>query len=175
MALSDETPKLGFDDLEQFRIPQDFQTAQALVDYAVIPLRKPRPQHWFRVHPDIKLESFPFLEVERENGAPELFIVRGDLIPSLADLSGITCRALRLCVCRPRNTPFVWPIKLPTDAGSKLGDWGRSALARAKTAETQWVRIKSDTHLGDTRRTQPHRSRSVNCSQPSTRGVAVIN
>ena len=88
-----------------------------------------------------------FLEVEQESGAPEMFMLHGSLLPSLTDVPGISRRCLRLCVSRPNNTPFVWPIKLPTDSGAKHDDWARSALATARLAETRWVRMSSDMHL----------------------------
>jgi len=144
-----ETPLAmdGFADLEQFRLPQDYSEIQAIVDHTVIPLRKPKKQHWFRVHPEIKMEGVPFLEVEQESGAPEMFMLHGKLLPSLTDVPGISRRCLRLCVSRPNNTPFVWPIKLPTDSGAKHDDWARSALATARLAETRWLRMSSDMHL----------------------------
>ena len=137
----------SFTDLEQFRLPQDYNGVQAIVDYTVIPLRKPKKQHWFRVHPDIKLEGVAFLEVEQETAAPELFLVHGKLVPLLIDIPGLSRRSLKLCVSRPNNTPFVWPIKLPTDSGAKHDDWARSALATARLAESKWVRMNSDMHL----------------------------
>ena len=137
----------SFANLEQFRLPQDYNGVQAIVDYTVIPLRKPKKQHWFRVHPDIKLEGVAFLEVEQETAAPELFLVHGKLVPLLIDIPGLSRRSLKLCVSRPNNTPFVWPIKLPTDSGAKHDDWARSALATARLAESQWVRMNSDMHL----------------------------
>ena len=144
-----ETPLVmdGFANLDQFRLPQDYSEIQAVVDHPVIPLRKPKKQHWFRVHPEIKMEGVSFLEVEQESGAPEMFMLHGSLLPSLTDVPGISRRCLRLCVSRPNNTPFVWPIKLPTHSGAKHDDWARSALATARLAETRWVRMNSDMHL----------------------------
>jgi len=136
-----------FENLEQFRLPQDYNQLQAVVDYTVIPLRKPKKQHWFRVHPELKLEGVAFLELEQESGAPELFMVHGSLVAALTDVPGLTRRSLRLCASRPNNSPFVWPIKLPTNSGAKHDDWGRSALATAKLAETKWVRMNADMHL----------------------------
>ena len=138
MALSSEISKLRFDELEQLRVTQDFNITQALVEYTVTPTPKPRLQSLFGLKPNIKPERIPFLEVEHGTSALEILIVRGDLIPSLAGLSGVTCRALKLCFNGPSDTSFVCPIRLPKHSAFKLGGCRRSSLAVAISAKPQW-------------------------------------
>ena len=82
-----------FSNLDAFKVGQDFNEFQAVIDYSVIPLRKPGKQQWFRVHPELKLDNVCFLEVEQDEGAPESFMLTGDVAPSLINLPGISKRS----------------------------------------------------------------------------------
>ena len=137
-----------FSNLDAFKVGQDFNEFQAVIDYSVIPLRKPGKQQWFRVHPELKLDNVCFLEVEQDEGAPESFMLTGDVAPSLINLPGISKRSLRLCVSRPNSSPFVWAIKMPKGTGAKHDDWGISAMKLAHIAEGEWIRMSSDMQLG---------------------------
>jgi len=135
----------GFPNLDQLRIPQNFNTFQTTIVKTVIPIHKPRKQHWIRVHPQLMLEKVAMLELDQSTGFPELFIIDPKVLPSLHDIPGITQRTLRLCVYRPGHTPFLWPLKLPKGSGAAFENWYISALKAAKIAETQWVRVNSNT------------------------------
>lgn len=143
-----ETNPNPFDNLDAFKVGQDFNEFETAVDYSVIPLRKPGKQQWFRVHPELKLDNVCFLEVEQDEGPPESFLLTNSVALQLRELPGISKRSLRLCVCRPNNTPFVWAIKLPKGSGTKHDDWGRSALEAANLAESKWIRMNADMQLG---------------------------
>ena len=137
-----------FADLEAFKVSQDFNEFETAVDYSVIPLRKPGRQQWIRVNPDFELNNVCFLEVEQEEGLPESYMLTAAVAPEVRDLPGISKRCLRLCVCRPNCSPFLWPIKMPKGSGNKHDEWGQSAMRIAKIAETKWVRFNSDMQLG---------------------------
>ena len=137
-----------FENLEDFKVSQDFNEFETAIDYSVIPLRKPGRQQWFRVNPELQLDNVCFLDVEQDEGSPESFLLTGSVAPQLREMPGVTKRSLRVCVCRPNNTPFVWAIKLPKGSGTKHDEWGRSALDAARRAETEWIRMNSDMKLG---------------------------
>jgi len=137
-----------FSNLEAFKVSQDFNEFETQIDYSNIPLRKPGKQQWFRAHPTIKLDNVCFLEVDQEDGRPESFLLTSSVVAGLSDLPGFSKRSIRLCVSRPNNSPFVWPIKMPRGSGSKHDEWSKSAIAVADLAETEWVRIQSDMVLG---------------------------
>src|SRR5262249_18416387 len=70
----------------------------------------------------------------------------------------------RLTLCYSRDTGlFLWPLKLPEPRkGSRIDDWGQSALRIAKVAENKWVTLFTpEGHQcysfipGDEIRTQP--------------------
>ena len=137
-----------FENLQDFKVSQDFNEFETAIDYSVIPLRKPGKQQWFRVNPELQLDNVCFLDVEQDEGSPESFLLTGSVAPQLREMPGVTKRSLRVCVCRPNNTPFVWAIKLPKGSGTKHDEWGRSALDAARMAETEWIRMNSDMKLG---------------------------
>ena len=65
----------GFPNLDQLRIPQNFETIQTAMAKTVIRIHKPRKQHWIRVHPQLMLEKVAMLELDQSTGFPELFII----------------------------------------------------------------------------------------------------
>ena len=137
-----------FSNLDDFKVSQDFREFETQVDYSSIPLRKPGKQQWFRAHPEIKLDNVCFLEVEQDESPTEAFLLHSAIAAQLRDLPGFSKRSIRLCVSRPNNSPFVWPIKMPRGSGSKHDEWPKSAIRVATKAETEWVRIQSDMQLG---------------------------
>ena len=143
-----ETNRNPFTNLDAFKVGQDFNEFETAVDYSVIPLRKPGKQQWFRVHPELKVDNLCFLEVEQDEGTPENFLLNGHIASQLRELPGISKRSIRVCVCRPNNTPFVWAIKMPKGSGTKHDEWGRSALEAARKAEKGWIRMNADMQLG---------------------------
>lgn len=147
-ATSTAVPLDPFSNLEEFKVGQDFNEFQAVIDYSVIPLRKPGRQQWFRVHDTLRLDNVCFLEVEQEEGPAESFMLTASVAPSLVNLPGISKRSLRLCVCRPNNSPFLWAIKMPKGTGTKHDEWSVSAMKIAAIGEGTWVRMSSDMQLG---------------------------
>ena len=108
-----------FANLADFKVSQDFREFETQVDYSRIPLRKPGKQQWFRAHPEIKLDNVCFLEVEQDEGPAEEFLLHSAIAAQLSVLPGFSKRSIRLCVSRPNNSPFVWPLKMPRGSGSK--------------------------------------------------------
>ena len=162
-ATAVETSPNPFANLEAFKVNQDFNEFETAIDYSVIPLKKPGKQQWIRVHPEFKLDNVCFLEVEQEEGGPENYMLTAVVAPQLRDLPGISKRCLRLCVCRPNCSPFLWAIKMPKGTGTKHDEWGRSAMVIAEIAESKWVRVNSDMQLG----AYKHHTASVAWEEPT--------
>jgi hypothetical protein len=137
-----ETPDL-YADLGALRISQDF-AATCGVKKAIltIPVRKPSKEWFVRTHPEFRIET-TVLELKEDR---ETYLVAPALRSELASESTFGPRALYTAMNR-QNVLFVWPIRLPGSDG-KLDDWNRSALEAAKMAETHWVRVASNMHLG---------------------------
>jgi len=135
-----ETNRNPFTNLEAFKVGQDFNEFETAIDYSVIPLRKPGKQQWFRVHPELKVDNLCFLEVEQDEGTPENFLLSGHIASQLRELPGISKRSIRVCVCRPNNTPFVWAIKMPKGSGTKLGAY-KCFTSTASWEEPSWPNL----------------------------------
>jgi hypothetical protein len=132
-----------FDDLDQLRIGQNYADAIGVKKIiSTIPVRKPSPQDFIRVHPD---ESYHFqtaileLKEDREN-----FLVSPSLWPELPE--EVTPKALYTSINR-QGVLFLWPVRLPDETG-RLDPWNRSAHKHAKMAMEHWIKIRSNRSLG---------------------------
>jgi hypothetical protein len=107
-----------------------------------VPVRKPSPQDFVRVHPNHEFRNnFPIVELKDER---EEYIVTASLVPELAD--EFVTKTLFTAINR-QGTVFFWPVRLPSPEGKDL-DWWRSAREAATTAMEDWVRVKANMGLG---------------------------
>jgi hypothetical protein len=107
-----------------------------------VPVRKPDPQSFIRVHPDhaYRLET-AVLELKAER---ETYLVHPSLVP---ELSGeLTPKILFTAIDR-QGVLFLWAVRLP-DSNGRLDPWNSSALQAAEAATERWVRVVSNRNLG---------------------------
>ena len=102
---------------ENLRLKQSFaDTAEVKKVITTIPVRKPGPQDFFKVHPAAEFrENFPIIELKEER---EDYLVTAALVPDLT--AEIVCKTLFFAITRQGN-PFLWPIRLPGPDGKDLG------------------------------------------------------
>jgi hypothetical protein len=144
-ASSDESALDPFDPA-RLRLSQDF-ASQIGVKKALIsvPVRKPSKEWFVRTHPEegYRLQT-AVLELKEDR---ETYLVDPDLWPELATTEAtFSPRALFTSVTR-QGVLFLWPIRLPGPDG-KLDDWNHSALEAAQMAQSRWVRVAANMHLG---------------------------
>lgn len=130
-------------DPENLRLSQSFgETVGVKKLLTTVPVRKPSPQDFVRVHPSAEYrDNFPILELKDER---EEFIVTARLVPELA--GEFFTKTLFLAINR-QGTVFFWPVRLPSPEGKML-DWWRSAREAAELAMQYWVRIRANMNLG---------------------------
>ena len=130
-------------DLSNLRLSQSFaETSGVKKMLTTVPVRKPSPQDFIRVHPDAKYrENFPMLQLKEDR---EDFLVVGALVPEL--VGEFVAMTLFTAINR-QGTVFLWPVRLP-DPDGKTMDWHRSAREAAELAITDWVRVKANMSLG---------------------------
>jgi hypothetical protein len=136
------------DNLDPFS-PENLRLSQAFAEITpvkkeltTVPVRKPRPQDWVRVHPSPDYHGeFAMLEFKDEK---EEYCVSAPVQLALA--SETVCKRLQLAINR-QGTLFFWPTRLPTADGRDM-DWWRSGREAAEMAMTHWVRVKANTNLG---------------------------
>jgi hypothetical protein len=128
---------------ENLRLSQDFtETVGVKKLLTTLPVRKPGPQDYVRVHPLPEYrDNFPILELKDER---EEYIVTAALVPEL--VGEYVHKTLFLAINR-QGTLFFWPVRLPSADGKDM-NWWRSAREAAALAVTDWVRVKPNMNLG---------------------------
>jgi hypothetical protein len=132
-----------FDDLSQLRLDQNFvETAGVKKLLTTVPVRKPNPQEFVRVHPDPRYrETFAVIELKEER---ELYLVT----PAVAnELPGEFFMATLYTAVNRQGVVFLWPVRLP-GADGRILEWHRSAAEAAERAMKTWVRVKANMSLG---------------------------
>jgi hypothetical protein len=136
-------PEDAFSDLSKLRLSQDFlQTAGVKKLLMTVPVRKPNPQDFSRVHPDpgYRMDSAVIhLKEDRE------FYL---LTPPIAAALPMECIPMTIYTAINRQgVVFLWPVRLPP-SDNKVNEWNRSQSAGAERAMARWVRITSNLSLG---------------------------
>src|SRR6476660_8584354 len=109
-------------DPASLRLDQSFvETAGVKKLLTTVPVRKPSPQDFVRVHPSPDYrDNFPIIELKDER---EEYIVTSALVPELT--GEFVTKTLFLAINR-QNTLFFWPVRLPSPDG-KDNQWWKSA------------------------------------------------
>jgi hypothetical protein len=130
-------------DLSNLRLSQAFaETAGVKKLLKTVPVHKPNPQDFVRVHSGIEFrENFPVVELKDER---EEYVVSSALVPEL--FGEFVSKTLYTAINR-QGVVFLWPVRLPDPDGKQM-EWHRSAREAAELAMTQWVRVKANRSLG---------------------------
>jgi hypothetical protein len=129
-------------DLTSLRLnPSFLETAGVKKLLTTVPVRRPTPQEFVRVHsaPEFR-ENFAMIDLKDER---EDFIVRPELLPELA--GEVVFKTIFAAINR-QGVVFLWPIRLPTN--DRKSNWPRSEREAAELAMRQWVRLKANLSLG---------------------------
>ena len=128
--------------LASLRLDQSYTEAAVGVRKVLgtVPVRKPNRTDFFRVHPTHSLDCF-CVELKEER---EVYFIT----PALAQFVAEFCEPVRLRLCVSRQkVAFLWPIKLPRE-DRRVDEWRKSAAEAAHLAESKWIRLAPDMHLG---------------------------
>jgi hypothetical protein len=129
-------------DLSKLRVSQDFLEGTNVKKLlTTVPIRKPGPQDFVRVHPSPKYrEILALLELKDDR---EVYIVNLAAVPELRT----ECFIANLFIAITRTgVLFMWPVRVPAVDG-RTNDWHTSAATAAQHAMTRWVRIKANMSL----------------------------
>jgi hypothetical protein len=108
-----------------------------------VPVRRPNPQDFFRVCPDLSYRLSPagIIELKEER---ETYLVA----PTMAkELQGEYAAATLFTAITRQDVLFIWPVKLPGPDG-KSNPWHQSAAKAVECATSCWIRMKSNMYLG---------------------------
>jgi hypothetical protein len=129
-------------DLAKLRVSQDFlETTNVKKLLTTVPIRKPGPQDFVRVHPSPQYrEILALLELKEDR---EVYIVNLAAVPELQT----ECFIATLFTAISRTgVLFMWPVRVPA-ADGRTNDWHVSAATAAQHAMTRWVRVRANMSL----------------------------
>ena len=130
-------------DLANLRLSQSFvETAGVKKLLKTVPVHKPNPQDFVRVHPSSEYrDDFPIIELKDER---EEYIITAQLVPEL--VGELVTKTLFTAINR-QGVLFLWPVRLPTPDGKQM-EWWRSMREAAELSMHRWLRIKANMSLG---------------------------
>jgi hypothetical protein len=130
-------------DLDNLRLSQSFtETAGVRKLLKTVPVHKPSPQDFVRVHPSPEFrDNFPVIELKDER---EEYVITVGLVPEL--VGEFVSKTLFTAINR-QGVVFLWPVRLPDPEGKQM-EWWRSMREAAELAMTQWLRTKANMNLG---------------------------
>jgi hypothetical protein len=138
-----EKNTLDLFNLSALRLDQTFlETGGAKKVLSTVPVRKPHPQHFIRVHPDALFRK-PFAVIELKEDR-ELYLVMPSIAAQLP--AEITTVMLFTAITRQKIL-FLWPVRLPASDG-RVNEWHRSAMEHAERAMQTWIRVVANMDLG---------------------------
>ena len=115
-------------DLAKLRLPQDFLAETPVKKLlTTVPVRKPGPQDFVRVHPSAALpRTLALLEAR---GRPrEIYAVNLDAVPELQNECYI---ATLFTAINRTGVLFLWPVRVPA-ADGRTNEWHVSAATAAE-------------------------------------------
>jgi hypothetical protein len=145
-------------DLDNLVVDQNYiQAAGVKKLLTTIPIRKPHPQDYVRVHPDPNYrKSLALIEIHDDR---ETYLVPKTMA---AELSGESITAMLYTATNRQGVLFFWPVRLPGEDG-KILEWHRSLAEAAERAMPTWVRVKANMSLGAY---EIYEARAENLSEP---------
>ena len=128
---------------ENLRLSQSFnETAGVKKLLTTVPVRKPGPQDFVRVHPKPEYrENFPIIELKDER---EEYIVTAAVV---SELAGEFVTKTLYTAINKQSVLFFWPVRLAGTDGKDM-NWWRSGREAAVLAVDKWVRVKPNMSLG---------------------------
>jgi hypothetical protein len=130
-------------DLANLRLSESFvETAGVKKLLKTVPVHKPNPQDFVRVHPSPEYrDNFPIIELKDER---EEYVITAQLVPEL--VGEFVTKSLFTAINR-QGVVFLWPVRLPTSDGKQM-EWWRSMREAAELSMQRWLRTKANMSLG---------------------------
>jgi hypothetical protein len=128
--------------LDNLRLSQSFtETAGVKKLLRTVPVHKPNPQDFVRVHPSPEYrDNFRVIELKDER---EEYVITVSLVPEL--VGEFVSKTLFTAINR-QGVVFLWPVRLPDPEGKQM-EWWRSMREAAELAMNQWLRTKANMNL----------------------------
>jgi hypothetical protein len=133
-----------FGDLSKLRLDQSYADSAGVKKLlTTVPVGKPSPQDWIRVHPDPRYRLTPAAIIDLKEDR-EAYLLTPNVAPELpGEFKVVTL----FTAINRQGVLRVWHIPLPGPDG-KYNEWHRSAAEAAERAMSRWVRVKANMSLG---------------------------
>jgi len=130
-------------DLTNLRLDQSFVDSAGVKKLlTTVPVRRPSPQDFVRVHADPEYRAaLAIIELKEDR---EIYLVP---LAVARELPGEFVMATVYTAINRQGVVHLWPVRLPASDGRIL-EWHRSAAEAAELAMHGWVRIKANMSLG---------------------------
>jgi hypothetical protein len=130
-------------DLANLRLDQSFaETAGVKKLLHTVPVGRPNPQDFVRIHPGEEYrDTFALVELKEDR---EYYILTREIA---AQLPGEFFTATLFTCVNRQGVVRIVPVRLPGPDG-KVNPWHRSLMDAVQVAMHRWVRIKADMALG---------------------------
>jgi hypothetical protein len=130
-------------DLSKMRLDQSFiETSGVKKLLTTVPVGKPSPQDFMRVHPSPDYrETLAVVELKEDR---EFYVLYAEIA---RDMPGEYFMATLYAAINRQGVVRIVPVKLPGPDG-KVMEWHRSMAEFAERAMTRWVRVKANMSLG---------------------------
>jgi hypothetical protein len=125
------------------RLDQSFTEATGVKKLlTTVPVRKPKPQDFVRVHPSADYRAnLAIIELEEDR---ESYLVT----PNAAiDLQNEVRVKTLFTATNRQGVVFLWPVPVST-ADARILEWHRSLREGAELAMKKWVRVQANKNLG---------------------------
>jgi hypothetical protein len=130
-------------ELESLSLSQNFlETAGVKKQLRTVPVRKPNPQDFVRVHPSPDYRR-PLLAIDLKDDR-EYFLVRPEIAGELVNET--VAKTIYTAINR-QGVVFLWPVTIPPPDGKDM-EWWRSQREAADLAMAKWTRVKANMSLG---------------------------
>src|SRR5262249_5535464 len=130
-------------DLESLRLnPSFLETTGVKKLITTVPVHRPSPQDFVRVHPSPAYrENFAVVDLKEDRAD---YLVPTEITPALA--TETIYKTIYPAINR-QGVSFLGPVRYPSP-DDRRNDWARSAREAAELAMTKWVRMKANRDLG---------------------------
>jgi hypothetical protein len=130
-------------DIASLRLNPSFvETAGVKKLLTTVPVKRPSPQDFVRVHPAPEYRAdFAMIDLKDDR---EEYLVHPTILPDLND--EVVRKTIYTAINR-QGVVFLWSVRLPA-SDDRRSDWTRSRREAAELAMKRWIRVKANTSLG---------------------------
>jgi hypothetical protein len=131
-------------DPARLRLDQEFtETANVKKLLRRVPVRRPHPHDFIRVHPheDYRMGA-ALIDFQDDRDAVYLICP-----PVAREMPGEFMRVTLYTTISRQGVVTLWPVRMPLPDG-RVNEWHRSAAEAAELAMSRWIRVKANLALG---------------------------